>query len=418
MPPSNTNTAFPVIDVVALTRDLVAARSENPPGSETLATSVVAGVLQQAGFQVDKYEPETNRSNVVARLRRGPGRRLIFQAHCDTKPATPPGVKKLWSTDPFHAVERNGRLYGLGACDTKGGLAAQVVAACALAADPGWSGELIVQAVADEEDGSRLGAQHLLDRGLLDADGAVVSEPTGCAPSIAQLGNAWAEITIVGRGAHAGHPERGQDAFRAALSYVSTIEELLARMNTWPQFPGHPRLNVGDVAMPGHPGTVPGECRLRCDIRVLPAADREDTLRLYETAATTVRTAFDVSVMVERYQSGGCQSHYLDADHRLAQAFAEAQVATGQTAHTNAFAGGTDARYFALAGTPALVYGPGSLEQAHAPDEFVSIAELRLAENHLVAAAIAFFRSNNDIKAKGLAPTIAPVAGRPGDQRS
>jgi acetylornithine deacetylase/succinyl-diaminopimelate desuccinylase-like protein len=114
-------------------------------------------------------------------------------------------------------MERDGFLYGLGACDVKGGLAAQVLAACALAGTPGWSGELVVQAVADEEDGSRLGAEHLLALGLLTADGAIVAEPTGCAPSLVQLGNAWAEITIGGRAAHAGTPERGQDAFRGSL---------------------------------------------------------------------------------------------------------------------------------------------------------------------------------------------------------
>jgi len=102
-----------------------------------------------------------------------------------------------------------------------------------------------------------------------------VAEPTSCAPSLAQLGNAWAEITICGRAAHAGTPERGHDAFRAAIRYITELEALLADAATDPAFPGHPRLNVGDFA-----------------------------------------------------------------------------------------------RYFAKAGTPAIVYGPGSLQQAHAPDEF------------------------------------------------
>lgn len=399
MTTGETSPAAPAaIDVVALCRDLVAARSENPPGYEAVAAQVTVDVLHEAGFETRVHEAEPNRSNMVAMLRRGPGRRLIFQAHSDTKPATPPGAISLWTVDPFKAEEHDGRLYGLGTCDTKGGLAAQVAAACTLAKDPDWSGELIVQAVADEEDGSQLGAEHLLNLGLLQADGAIVSEPTSCAPSLAQLGNAWAEITVVGRAAHAGHPDRGQDAFRAATHYIAVLDDVLSQAGTSHEFPAHPRLNIGDVAMPGHPGTVPGEIRLRCDIRVLPGAERDDILALYETAASITMKDLDVSILVKRYQGGGCQSHYLGPDHDLARALADAQRATGQPPRTTPFAGGTDARYFAMAGTPALVYGPGSLEQAHAPDEFVPIDELRLAERQLAVAAITFFRADREAK--------------------
>jgi succinyl-diaminopimelate desuccinylase len=381
------------VDVVELCRELIALPSENPPGGETAVAEKVSRLLSSAGFEVSWYEAEPTRPNVVARMRRGSGRRLILQAHTDTKPAVAPGTASLWTVDPFRAEERAGLLYGLGACDTKGGLAAQLVTACVLADNPGWSGELVVQAVADEEDGSRLGAEHLLALGLLDADGAIVAEPTDCAPSLAQLGNAWAEITIRGRAAHAGTPERGYDAFRAALRYIAELEAILRDTATDPDFPGHPRLNVGDVAMPGHPGTVPGECRVRCDIRVLPGLERDATFALYEKAAETVRTMCDVTVAVTRYQGGGCQSHRIDPGHPLARAFQLAQRETGQAASTTPFAGGTDARYFAMGGTPAVVYGPGSLAQAHAPDEYVPVAELRLAERHLRTAALAFLRA-------------------------
>jgi acetylornithine deacetylase/succinyl-diaminopimelate desuccinylase family protein len=381
------------VDVVDLCRGLIALPSENPSGGETAVAAKVADLLSVAGFEIGWHEAVRNRPNVVARLRRGNGRRLILQAHADTKPAVAPGATSLWTTGPFSAEERAGLLYGLGACDTKGGLAAQLVAACALTDDPSWSGELVVQAVADEEDGSRLGAEHLLALGLLDADGAIVSEPTGCAPSLAQLGNAWAEITIGGRAAHAGTPGRGHDAFRAALRYVAELEAILRGTETDPEFPGHPRLNVGDFAMPGHPGTVPGQCRLRCDIRVLPGSERDATFGLYEKAAEALRTRSNVTVAVTRYQGGGCQSHRIDADHLLAQAFRLAQAETGQPASATSFAGGTDARYFASAGTPAVVYGPGSLEQAHAPDEYVPVAELRLAEQQIRVASLAFLRA-------------------------
>lgn len=378
------------IDVVALCRNLIAAPSENPPGNESHVTGVAAVVLSDAGFTIEWYEAAPGRPNLVARLARGTGPRLVLQAHGDTKPVAPPGVASGWTVDPFVAEERDGLLYGLGACDTKGGLAAKLAAASALAQDPTWSGELVLQVVADEEDGSRLGAEHLLGLGLLTADGAIVAEPTGCIPSLAQLGNAWAEITITGRAAHAGHPERGTDAFRVAASYISHLDDLLTNVRTDAEFPGHPRLNVGHFAMPGHAGTVPGECLLRCDMRVLPGVERDEIFALYEEAADTVQRDHDVTVLVQRYQGGGCQSHYIEPEHRLVKAVQHAQQATGHPLHTLPFTGGTDARYFAMAGTPALVYGPGSLEQAHAPDEYVPVAELHRAERQLALVALTF----------------------------
>lgn len=385
----------PEVDVVSLCRGLVAADTQNPPGNEARAARIVTEILASAGFEIQRHDAEPGRANVVGRLRRGTGPRLIFQAHSDTKPAAPEGIQSSWSTDPFRAEERDGSLYGLGTCDTKGGLAAQLAAAHALAANPRWSGELLVQAVADEEDGSRLGAEHLLHLGLLDADGAIVAEPTGCAPSLAQLGNAWAEVTVTGRAAHAGHPERGDDAFQGARRYIAAIEGLLSQMRAPDAFPGHPRLNVGEFAMPGHPGTIPGQCRFRADIRVPPGIERDQVLALYDAAADQVRQAQHLSVQVTPYQGGGCQSHQIDPNHGLVHAFRAAQNSTSREHTTTSFAGGTDARYFAIAGTPAVVYGPGSLEQAHAADEFVPIEELKLAEQQLIVAALTFFQTSN-----------------------
>lgn len=371
--------------VRSLFEELVRAPSENPPGDERAAAQVVRTVLEQSGWEVRELSREANRPNIVGTLRRGAGRRLVMQGHLDTKPAVAPGVPDRWSAPPFDVTERAGRLYGLGACDTKGGLAAQLAAATALTADPAWSGELVVQAVADEEDGSWFGAELLLEEGELVADGAIVAEPTSCHPSHAQLGNAWAEVTVRGAAAHAGRPEQGEDAVLGARRYLDVLERLVASLPTDELFPGHPRLNVGDVVASGHPGTVAGECRLRCDVRVLPKQDRDDVLRVYEVAAEHVRTPL-LQILVERYQGGGCQSHYVDPGEPIVAALRSAGPRENASPRAAAFFGGTDARYFARAGTPAVVYGPGSLDQAHAPDEFVTSADLVRAARELTTA--------------------------------
>lgn len=378
-------------DVATLCRELVARPSENPPGGEAAVVAFVADYLDRAGLDVSWHEAAPGRPNIHARLLRGRGRRLVLQGHADTKPAVAVGAENAWTRDPFDATEEAGILYGLGTCDTKGGLAAQLAAARTVAGDPDWTGELVVQAVADEEDGSRLGAEYLLGLGLLEADGAVVAEPTGCRLSLAQLGLAWAEVSIVGRSAHAGMPERAGDAFRAALRYVAELDGLLAVTEGHSDFPAHPRLNVGAFDLPGHPGTVPAECSFRCDIRVLPGQEQSDVFALYQRAAANVGGE-GLVVTVEPYQGGGRPSHHVEPDHPLVRAFVSAQDATGEPFATAPFAGGTDALFFAEAGTPAVVYGPGSLEQAHAPDEFVPVAELHIAYQRLTAASLAFLR--------------------------
>lgn len=372
--------------VTDLFADLLAAPSENPPGDERAVATVVRKALDGAGFAVTEPAREAHRPNVVGTLRRGEGRKLILQAHADTKPA---GPVELWDTDPWLATARDGRLHGLGACDTKGGLAAQLACAVAMAADRDWTGELVLQAVADEEDGSWYGAEYLLELGLLTADAAIVAEPTSCAPSFAQLGNAWAEVTIDGAGAHAGRPERGHDAFAGATRYLAELDRLVNRLPRDPMFPGHPRVNVGDVLVDGHPGTLPGRCRLRCDIRVLPGQERDEVLAVYEEAAR--RTAAPgTRIEVARYQGGGCQSHRIDPADPIAAALRVAQAATGQPQHNTPFFGGTDARYFARAATPTVVYGPGNLDQAHAPNEYVPERDLLLAADQLTFAARTF----------------------------
>jgi succinyl-diaminopimelate desuccinylase len=381
-------------DVKDVCRRLIAAPSENPPGAEGPVADIVEQAMADAGFEVQRIEATPGRPNVVGWCRRGPGRRLILQAHLDTKPAGAIGPAG-WSTDPFRAHDSGERMYGLGACDTKGGLAATLVAASRLSRRDDWPGELIVQGVADEEDGSTLGAAHLLTLGMLEADGAVVSEPTSCVPSIAQLGNAWAKVTVTGRAAHAGTPDRGIDAVRSAWAFVQQVDRYLADAPRSPAFPIHPRINVGSISGGGHPGTLPGDCTLLCDIRVMPGEAHDGTFSVYRTAAADVAAALAVSIDVEPYQGGGCESHLVGVDDRIVQAFDDALRPSKRSGQRCPFFGGSDARFFARAGTPAVVYGPGNLEQAHAPDEFVPLSELDTAAADLEATVLAFLRGSS-----------------------
>lgn len=178
--------------------DLVAIRTENPPGREVEAAAFVAGLLAPAGFDLSSTEYQPGRVNVVARLENGPGSVFAFNTHMDVVPAG-----DGWSSDPFVLREEGGRLYGRGACDCKGPLVAMVEALRMLAGDRGaWSGTLLGVFVADEEIASA-GAKHYA-AGKPRIDFAVVGEPTSNATFAAHKGSLRPLVRVHGLSAHSG----------------------------------------------------------------------------------------------------------------------------------------------------------------------------------------------------------------------
>lgn len=375
---------------------LIRCPSENPPGDESAIAVAVAGRLKALGVEVELIGKADRRPNVVARLDSGrPGPRLLWQAHLDTKPASGSrSEEKAWHSDPFQPMWRKGRVYGLGAADTKGGAAAQLAAVEWFRANGDWSGELVWLGCADEEAGSEFGAAYLLGLGLLEGTAACVAEPTSLAVSTAQLGNAWMEIEVLGRPAHAGRPREGNDAVEAAESLWNAIRGRLEHSPTDDRFPDHPRLNIGRIAGGTHQGSVPGFCNAKIDIRVLPEQDRESLYQLVDDAATEVERERGVTIRTKPVDGGGCESHSVPILEPWSQALSAARIVVVPEIEesSHGFAGGTDARFFAKAGTPAVVFGPGDLAQAHAPNEFVPFGEVVLAARILSGAAGSFLR--------------------------
>src|SRR4051812_22967376 len=196
-------------DAVALTRALVAIDSRNPviaPGGpgESTAASLLAGVLADWGFEVELQEVAPGRPNVIARTGRRGGPVLMFNGHLDIV-----GTEGMVH-EPFDPALRDGRIYGRGSADMKGGIAAMCAAAARAAS--ATNAELVIAAVIDEENES-LGTRALVDRGIR-ADAAVVTEPTQLAIMPAHRGFVWLEIELRGRAAHGSRYDIGVDAIR------------------------------------------------------------------------------------------------------------------------------------------------------------------------------------------------------------
>lgn len=372
-------------DSVSILKDLVAINSENPGGSECEIASFCSCLLSRYGIETENLAADPRRPNVIARLEGRASRKIIFQSHLDTKPAFHAGCSHDdWTRPPFVPTVEDGLLYGLGACDTKGGAAAQLAALIACAQT--WTGDgptLEWQGVADEENGSTYGAEFLCGIGALKADFAVVAEPTLGRVSLEQMGSIWVDVEITGLQCHGGMPWLGRDAIDAALQIIQEMKSRVAAKQRRSDIRHHPQVGVRILSGGGHAGTVAGRCQLVSDIRVPPGEDRNDYLALWHEAAAAVMNACGVEIRIGMATGGGCEPHAL-TDKGLVAGVTEAWGEVfGEPLAPHMFYGGSDARYFARACTPAIVFGAGNLAQAHAPDEFAPIADIVRCEQFL-----------------------------------
>src|SRR5215475_8231385 len=218
-------------DLVALTRALVAAPSPNPPGDVTAAAGTAVDFLQTiAGAEVERFESAPGIVNVVARIAGAQaGRRLVLNGHLDTFPV---GEDLGWKVPPFGGVEADGRLYGRGASDMKGGIAASMIAARLLAEHRGsWPGEIVITLAGDEENMGSLGTRWLLDNVPHARGDAMICGDVG-SPQIVRFGEKgllWIEIEAAGSPAHGAHVHKGINAIdqlRAALDALKRAEDI------------------------------------------------------------------------------------------------------------------------------------------------------------------------------------------------
>jgi acetylornithine deacetylase len=373
-------------DAIALTRALVAVDSRNPviaPGGpgEGAAAALLAGVLADWGFEVEIQEVAPGRPNVIARNGRRGGPVLMLNGHLDVV-----GTDGMVH-EPFEPALRDGRIYGRGSADMKGGIAAMCAAAARAAS--ATNAELLIAAVIDEENES-LGTRALVDRGIR-ADAAIVTEPTQLAIMPAHRGFVWLEIELRGRAAHGSRYDIGVDAIRHAgllLAELDAFEEAVLVTRTH-QLLGHASLHAslvhGGIGM----STYPDRCMLSIERRTVPGetvASVIDEVRGAFARVAARRPAFDASVRVITAQ--GPSDVPLEA--AVVRSLARAIEAEGMTPAIEGMSAWTDAAILNEAGIPAICFGPGDIRLAHAAEEWIPVAEIERATAVLTRMALAF----------------------------
>jgi succinyl-diaminopimelate desuccinylase len=392
----DTGTPLGECRAIELTRMLVRHNSTNPPGNEAPIIREVDALLRRAGLETEVVpyrttepnEPEGSRAQLVARLR-GNGTRpgLLFSGHVDVVP--PGGIP--WSLPPFGAEVRDGRLYGRGSCDMKGGVAALLAAAERLAASgTPLQGDLVVAITADEERNC-LGAEELARpalRSLLEGVGAaLVAEPTSLNLFVAEKGAMWVRVTMLGRTAHASMPEAGANAIAALAEFLTRWEREFPRDVEHPLL-GRATLSVGRVEGGVKVNVVPDRAVAELDMRTVPGVEHGDLVRRAEGLAARVAQERpgirgEVEVVADRASVSS------PPDSPLALALVDAARNVRGTAPS---IGGvpycTEACIWVPElGIPAVICGPGSPSMAHQPDEYVELTELEAAEEIFLGAA-------------------------------
>ncbi len=344
-----------------------------PQHLETRLTDFLEAWLRERGARTRRQAVAPGRDNLLATAPGAEGApHWLWEVHQDTVPAD--GM----TVPPFAATLAGDRVHGRGACDVKGPMAAMLLAFARLLAERPAGAATVTLALAVDEEYTHAGAEALA--GLrLPIDGVVVAEPTDFDLVVAHKGSVRWELTAPGVAAHSSAPQLGANAIyrmaRVALSLERHAAELFAgRADPWV---GPATLSVGLIAGGSAPNTVPDECRIAIDRRVIPGETplgARDFCRAALDADPTLDFPFHFGapwIATSPLAAAECGA--------LAERLAAAAGAVGRSARRIGAPYGTDASAFAALGVPAVVFGPGHIAQAHTKDEWISLADVELA---------------------------------------
>ncbi|QEL14706.1 M20 family metallopeptidase [Limnoglobus roseus] len=365
--------------VTELLQNLVRRPSINPMGRtdipsdlahESRVTAYLEGQLKSLGVECHRQPVAAGRDNLIAFYRTDSPITYLWEAHQDTVPVD--GM----TVEPFAAVLRDGKLFGRGACDVKAGIACMLAAFARLVREkPVGSANVILAFTVDEEH-TFLGVQELM-KANLTADFAVVAEPTLLNVVTTHKGVVRWQLETGGRACHSSRPDEGVSAVYRMAKVVAAVEEYAEKLRTSRSHPrlGSPTLSVGMIAGGVSPNTVPDQCVIQLDRRLLPGEDAQAAID--DLSAFLAARDFGFSIATKRHFACPALSPTAD-DHPHLQRFAKAIGPHEKLAVPY----GTDASSISPT-IPAVVFGPGDIAQAHTKDEWVELAQVERAADIL-----------------------------------
>ncbi len=374
--------------VIAFHRELVRVPSVNPPGDVREAVALCDRVMRGNGFSTILVGDLDEMPNLIATYGNADGPTLCFNAHLDVVPI---GERSAWTYDPFGAEIHDGRVYGRGAGDDKASVAAQVMAGLALASSGiPLRGNLVVNEVADEEVGGEHGAGFVVGEGYITPEWVIVGEQTLNRMAVGEKGSAGTEVTVHGRTAHGALPWEGANAIEAMAEVIVAL-----RRELWPQLqtrtheffhPSSASINLMEGGVKAN--VVPDRASFFVDRRIVPGEAPDECVAEIDRIAQAVVASIPGITVEVRPAYPGRASMPSAVDDPLVQAMLSANERLGLSTEPTGFSMGTDGRFFAEAGYPTIIYGPGDPKLAHIPDEWVGIEEILDATRAYAIAAV------------------------------
>jgi acetylornithine deacetylase len=332
---------------------------------------LLANWLDEMGLRTQILPlPQKGKANLIATLGEGDGG-LVLAGHSDTVPYD----THRWQTDPFKLTEKDGKLFGLGATDMKGFFPVVIEALKPYLTVP-LKQPVIILATADEES-SMSGARALAASGTPKGRYAVIGEPTELVPVRMHKGIMMEAIRVQGSSGHSSNPALGNSALDSMNKVMSELISLRAELQTRYRNPGFavavPTLNLGCIHGGDGANRICGECELHFDLRLLPGMDNDEVRRIIQQRLNPIAQATGTDIILSSLFEG--VDAFAEDEHSALVQTCEAL--TGKRSESVAFA--TEAPFMQQLGMQTVVLGPGSINQAHQPDEFIDTRQIEPA---------------------------------------
>lgn len=354
--------------VLTLLKDIIATNSENPPGHEADVAKILRDHMEAHSISCTSVG-SAKRPNLIFSSHDGQKGDILLHGHMDTVPIGPP---ESWSHDPFSSEIVDGRLYGRGACDMKGPVAA-LAETLILYTEERHSRPLVVLTTSDEESGCS-GAEEVAKSGLLKGISfGVCAEPTNLQVLVGEKGLFWSKVVATGKSAHGSRPEEGINAIQACMDALRLITEEPFPFEV-DELLGNPTMNIGVIEGGIKVNVVPDTCEAQLDMRIVKGQDPDTLLQAMNARLETAGLSDRVQVEYVH----GKPAVATPTDSRIVTLARNAvERVTGTSPTLSSATYGTDCSVLQpKVGILHVICGPGSIEQAHQPDEYIALDEL------------------------------------------
>lgn len=363
----------PAPEIISYLKELISIPTAYPSGNTLQMAAYLSKNFSAMGYATETHAAVPGLDNVVARIGSG-SPSLVFNVHVDTVDA---GDLSLWSRPPLEATVEGSHVFGLGSANCKGSGAVQLWLAKEIVRRGGpVKGEVLFTFVTDEESLGPNGMCFLREQGIVKPDILLLGAPTDNSLITTERGVLWVEVTTIGRPAHAGQPEDGDNAILRMIRIINRLDsEMSSRLSQRIDGDLRSTINIGKLQGGKNTNVVPSQCVAQIDRRILPSETVDQALTEIVSLIDLAGEP-DETVFVEQLR--GTNGFRGDISGPLVKSLSDAIVAvTGSPARFSAAIGVSDGRYFADDGIEIVNFGPGIGSEGHASNESVSVDSLR-----------------------------------------